>query len=655
MTSCQPGDEVVALAAGSLGSFVCTPAALVVPKPARLDFEDAATIPIAFLTAHYAVNHLGQLRSGERILIHSATGGVGLACVRLAQLLGAEIYATAGTDEKRRLLESLGVHRVMDSRSLSFRDEVMEATGGAGVDVVINSLAGEALARGLEILPPGGRFLELGMRDRLQGGQLPLRSLEDSRSFFLVDLAGLATKRPDYCGRLLRDTLDLFEAKQLAPLPKRVFGVGEVSEAFHHLARGRHIGKVVVRMDPGPVAVWPSTDPATCVRDDGTYVLTGGLGGLALAVARWLVGLGAKDLVLIGRSAPSDAARQAIEQMERGGARIRVDRFDVADAAAVDAAFARWADELPPVRGIVHAAGVLDDAILVKQSPARFRRVMAPKGEGAWNLHQASRDLDLDFFVLFSSAASMLGSAGQANYAAANQFLDSLAQYRRARNLPAVSINWGPWSDVGLAARPDRGGRLEVDGISSLTPALGVEALGRVLLANQTQVAVVNIDWNRWREAHPIVAQSTFFSNQGDATARPVDKDTMRSLLAAAPGEQLELVVNRLREHLAGVVRLPPSKIDSDQPLVTMGIDSLMAVELKNRVERDMGIALPLLQLVKGPSLSELAQSIVASLSGRTGSPAIASHTMTRAAGAKPSMLTLLAAKDERASSGGPP
>jgi NADPH:quinone reductase-like Zn-dependent oxidoreductase/acyl carrier protein len=578
---------------------------------------------VAFLTAHYALNQLAGLEPGERVLIHSATGGVGLAAMHLAREARAEIYATAGTDEKRRLLETLGVRRAMDSRSLSFADEVMEATGGEGVDVVVNSLAGEALARGLAILRPGGRFVELGKRDLLEGGRIPLRALEDSRSFFLADLSSLAEKRPEYCGRLLRETLRLFEDRMLPPLPRRVFPAKDLAEALHHMARGRHIGKVVIRMDQGSVPVAPPRDASALIRDDSTYVLTGGLGGIGLVVARWLVEKGARSLVLVGRTDPSAEAREAVAAMEGMGARVVVERLDVADGPSVSAAFARFRRELPPVRGIVHGAGVLEDGILLQQTPERFRAVMAPKVEGAWNLHRASLDAQLDFFLLFSSAASLLGSAGQSNYAAANQFLDALTHYRRARNLPAVSINWGPWSEVGLAARPDRGGRLEALGMKSLSPRQGVAALGRILLRDPSQVAAMSVDWREWREAYPLLAATPFFSRlEGGPAGREgaeAQDPTRARLLAESPENRLEILEGRLREHVAGVLRLTAARIDVDQPLVTMGIDSLMAVELKNRVERELGVAIPLLQLIKGPSVRDLARSLLGSMTGEEG------------------------------------
>jgi acyl carrier protein len=241
---------------------------------------------------------------------------------------------------------------------------------------------------------------------------------------------------------------------------------------------------------------------------------------------------------------------------------------------------------------------------------------MAPKVQGAWNLHRASLQLPLDFFLLFSSAASVLGSAGQSGYAAGNQFLDALAHYRRARQLPAVSINWGPWSEVGLAARSDRGGRLESAGIKSLSAREGIEALGRVLISNPSQVTVMGVDWPAWRAAQPVLAEAPFFSRLDGAVVGPpnTQNPARAELLTASPEERLQLLAERLRQHVASVLKLAPSKIELDQPLLALGIDSLMAIELKSRVEKELGIAIPLLQLIKGPSLTELARSIANSM-----------------------------------------
>jgi NADP-dependent 3-hydroxy acid dehydrogenase YdfG/aryl carrier-like protein len=532
----------------------------------------------------------------------------------------------------------------------------MEKTGGEGIDVVVNSLAGEAIERGLSILRPGGRFVELGKRDVLEGSKLPLRWLEDNRSFFAVDLSLLAKERPALAGELFTEAIREHEALGLPPLPLRVFEASALSEALRHLARAEHIGKVVVRMSDPEISVLPATDPSARIRDDATYVVTGGLGGLGLVVARWLVDRGARSLVLVGRSRHSDEAREAIGAMERSGARVRVETLDVSDADAIATCFERLRLEMPPVKGIVHAAGVLDDGVLLQQTPERYRRVMAPKVDGAWNLHRASLDLSLDFFVLFSSAASVLGSPGQSGYAAANAFLDGLAHNLRSKGLPAVSIDWGPWSEVGLAARPDRGGRLSLRGVESISPREGAEALSRILLGDAAQVSVLKVDWPEWFRLEPALVEASVLRKLAEeagghgassATATPSGKKA--EILAADPSRRAALLEDYLRQRVSDVVRLAAAKIDMDRPLLAMGIDSLMAVELKNRMERELGVALPLLQLIKGPSLSELARTVLSQLTGEGEAvslperePALADEE------SKSLLLSLLALKDKR-------
>ena len=605
VTEWSIGDEVVALAQPSLSSVVRTPISLIARKPSRLDFEEAAAIPIAFLAAHYALNHLARLQAGERVLIHSATGAVGLACLRLARDAGADVYATAGTVEKRRLLESLGVRRAMDSRSLSFADEVLEATDGQGVDVVVNSLPGEAMARGLAILRPAGRFIELGKRDAFEGGQLPLRALEDSRSFFLVDLGSLAAKRPEFCGMLFRQTLREFEEKDRAPLPMRVFAAKDLGEAFQHMARSRHIGKVVIRMDPAGVKLEPG-DASALIRDDAAYLVTGGLGRMGLAIGAWLIEKGASTLILADCVEPSLEARAAIQAMESAGARVIVERLDATDRAAVDACFATWARDVRPLRGIVHAASLSDDGSLVEQTSERFDRTVAHKMNGAWNLHRASLACAIDLFVLCSSVASVLGATGRSGSAAGNQFLDGLAHYRRAQGLPAISINWAPWPDAAMR------------GVRSLSSRAVGETLDRLLRADVPQIAVMNVDWQEWRASTPVVAKMPGFSRLNGAEVETIETQdlTRKQVLAMPPAERVTILADYLRDQAAGVLRLASAKIDLDAPLVALGIDSLMGIELKSRLERKLGVTIPLLQLIKGASLSELAHTLAGDISG---------------------------------------
>jgi phthiocerol/phenolphthiocerol synthesis type-I polyketide synthase C len=611
----QVGDGVIALAMDGVGSFVTTQACLVAAKPAHLSFEAAATVPIAFLTAYYALHELARLRHGERVLIHSAAGGVGLAAIEVAGWLGATVYATAGTPEKREHLHALGVQHVSDSRSLAFADEVLTATDGDGVDVVLNSLTGEAIAKGLAALRPYGRFLEIGKRDIYGHGRLRLWQLRHNASYIVIDLAQLIMDRPAYVGALLRDIVAYVEQGVFRPLPVRTFPVAETAAAVRSLAEGKQIGKVVVSVDqPVPPAVQPAQLPAR-FEADATYLITGGLGGLGRAVATWMAEQGAQHLVLMGRGPASKSAQKTLDALRAEGTEVVVARGDVARADQLAAVLESINASMPPLRGVVHAAGTLDDGILARLDERRLRDVMAPKVEGAWNLHALTRDAALDFFMLFSSAASLLGSPGQAHYAAANAFLDALAWHRRAEGRPALSINWGPWAEVGLASAPEQQRHLTQHGIEAMPVADGVRTLSYLLPRSATQVAVLRVDWARRRSElrrglnPPLIADllraPAGQPAAGDANGRGASLN--EALRRAGLQERRRLLQSYLRDQVAGKLGLTPSRLDIQLPLNQLGVDSLIAVELRSQIERDLGIVVPVVQLLDGPSVSALA------------------------------------------------
>jgi acyl transferase domain-containing protein/acyl carrier protein len=611
----EVGDGVIAFAPGCLGSFVTTDSTFVMPKPAHLGFEEAATLPIAFFTAHYALNHLGRLAEGERVLIHAAAGGVGQAAVRIAQRVGAEIFATAGSPAKRDFLRSLGIQHVMDSRSVDFADEVMELTGGEGVDVVLNSLAGEFIPKSLSTLRPGGRFLEIGKVDFLQHTRLDLWLLQSNVSFFAIDLSEYLLERPDLCKVILRESLQFFEEGSLEPLPFETFPISRAVDAFRHMAQAKHIGKVVVSLEVDEVSVVPSAERPP-VSPDGTYLVTGGAGGLGLSTAGWLVEQGARHLLLTGRSgAATEAALQAVAKMEADGVRVVVAKADVSDERQMAGVIEEVHRSMPPLRGVVHAAGILDDGVLLQLDEERFARVMAPKVSGAWNLHRLTLEDDLDFFVLFSSAASVLGSPGQGNYVAANAFLDALAHHRRALGMPALAINWGAWTEVGLATRSDRVEHLTRQGIMPFTPEQGLRLMERMLGRDFVQCMGIAMDWGKLLGSYlpPLLSRLSEEVLAGDG---PVKKDSSvrKNILAAGPGERRPLVEGFLVEQIAQVLRCSPSRVDAHLPLNRLGIDSLMAVELKNRVEDDLGTSVPVTALLQGPSLSQLATQLLEGL-----------------------------------------
>jgi NADPH:quinone reductase-like Zn-dependent oxidoreductase/acyl carrier protein len=626
--SLQVEDEVIAIAPSSFSRYVITTAPFVLPKPANLSFEEAATIPVAFMTAHYALSYLARLERDERVLIHAAAGGVGLAAVRLAQRVGAEIFATAGSPEKQEFLRSLGIEHIMSSRSLDFAAEVLDHTGGEGVDVVLNSLAGEFIPKSLSVLRANGRFLEIGKRDIYQNNQLEMGYLRKNISFHAIDLVPMFIERVEFCAAMLQELVGFFEDGSLQTLPFKLFPISEAESAFRYMAQANHIGKIVFSMHEEIVSVAPSAEGSALFRPDSTYLITGGLGGLGLAIARWMVEKGARHLALMGRSSASATAQEALDQMEKDGAQVLVITGDVSQEEQVANALAEIRQSLPPLRGVCHAAGVLDDGILLHLDQARFKKVLAPKMNGAWHLHKLTLNDPLDHFILFSSVASVLGSPGQGNYVAANAFLDSLANYRNSLGLPALAINWGAWSEVGLAAREDRSRHVTQQGMVPFTPEQGIRLMERILQDNPVQVTGLAVDWTKLPSAFSLPLLSKLTEEVAQQTGTNKSKQGKvgqfrEQLLAAAPEERQELVETFLKEQIARVLRSSPSNINLHQPLDSLGIDSLMGFELINRLEAELEVSIPIAILLKGPSPAELTRQLMDQLNIDTTQPMV--------------------------------
>jgi NADPH:quinone reductase-like Zn-dependent oxidoreductase/acyl carrier protein len=614
------GDPVMTAAPGALRTNLTIDSQFVVRKPDHIDFEEAATIPIAFLTAYYSLNHLGRMRAGDRVLIHAAAGGVGLAAIQLAQRAGAEVYATAGTPAKRDLLRALGVKHVMDSRSLAFAKEVSELTGGQGVDIILNSLAGEAIPKSLSVLSAYGRFIEIGKRDIYEDSKLGLRPFRNNLSLFAVDLDKLCAQRPDLVQSLLHDVMQGLEDGSLQPLPHRVFSTADVVGAFRYMAQAKHTGKVVVSMRDEVVAT-PQAPGSLTLRDDGTYLITGGLGGFGLAVAQWLVQQGARYLVLAGRSgASSPAAEAGIRAMQEAGVTVAVAKADVTQESQVVAVLADVRQSMPPLRGVIHAAMVLDDALLMQLNEERMYKVMAPKMIGAWNLHTQTLTDPLDFFVSFSSFASVIGNPGQANYVAANAFLDALAYHRRLRGLPALTVNWGAVSGVGYVAQnPEFGQKLEHVGVKSLPAQQLLETLHALLQHKAVQVGVGHINWPQLAKIH-LIQISPRFAHLTEATLADDGEgegaSLVDALLAVGPAERQQFLSAQIRDQLARVLGMSPEKVDIEQPLLNLGLDSLMAVEIGNQIQAMVGVDVPAMKFMEGLSIAGLSTYVIEQLSG---------------------------------------
>nr|CCE88378.1 polyketide synthase [Sorangium cellulosum] len=617
VTEFAPGQEVIALGPRAFGSRMLARSEFVVSKPASLGWEQAATVPVVFLTAYYALEHVARLQKGERVLIHAGAGGVGLSAIQWAKHVGAEIFATAGSEEKRAYLRELGVAHVLDSRSLSFAEEVKRITQGEGVDVVLNSLSGEFISASLELLRDHGRFVEIGLRDYYENKQLGLRPFLRNLSFSLVDLRGMMAQGPERIGALLRELVGRFESGTLRPLPVQSFPASRATEAFAHMAQAKHIGKIALSLKDAEAQVAPlRREAAIALRADRSYLITGGLGGLGLSLARWLVEQGARHLALVGRRGPGPEAQQAIREMEEAGAQVLVASADVSRRDEVERLFARVEERLPPLCGIVHAAAVLDDHTLLEQSEESFRRVFGPKALGAWHLHALSEGRALDFFVMYSSASALFGSPGQGNYAAANALLDALARERERRGLRSMSIQWGVFAEVGLAAAQDnRGKRLSSRGMGSFTPVEGLEALRRLLLNPRAEVGVVRFDPRQWLELYPgtsgppflaeVMAEDTSHRGAG-AAPRALER-----LKSAPAGERPALLERHLLEQAGSVLRLDPSKMDRAASLQSLGMDSLMSLELRNRLEASLGIRLSATILFTYPTAGALAEHLL--------------------------------------------
>ncbi|WP_019548883.1 type I polyketide synthase [Streptomyces sulphureus] len=606
VTGVGVGDRVVAVAFHSFASHVVTRQELVVPLPDGLDPVAAAALPTAYGTAWYGLMEAGRLKPDDRVLIHTASGGVGLAAVSVALTHGARVYATAGSEAKRRFLRDLGVERVMDSRSLTWADELREATEGRGVDIVLNTLPGAALRLGLESLAPGGRFIELGKRDINDDHRLGLLPFSRALTFTAVDFDLLTRACPDAVGRILRETVTAVAEGKLARLPCEEYRLERSTDAFRAMAAAEHIGKLVVTMGeelPDRVLVQPGTVPFA--RPDGAYAISGGLTGIGLATARRLAERGAGALVLNGRGAPSERASREVEEIRALGTRVEVVTGDIAEPGTAPRMVAAANKEGQRLRGVVHSAAALDDAAVLQQDGERLRRAWRPKAVGAWRLHAATEGEDLDWWAGYSSTASLLGAAGQANYAAACAYLDGLAEWRARRGLPALSVAWGPWESVG-------GGQdLAERGYRMLSPASGFAAMERLLSQNRTRCGVFDFALDTWFASSPAAADSPLYEHYRsaeDGGGRDLGPALPLALAAAPDGAaRRELLEAELTEHLQAVLRLGTLPVDPSAPLSTFGIDSLGALELRNRLETSLDIPLPATLVWAHPTLAALA------------------------------------------------
>ena len=627
-----PGDRVFGIAAFGLATHTLARAGDVRRIPLDLSFDEAATLPVVFMTAWHALKNVARMRAGERILIHAGAGGVGMAAIQIAHHLGAEVIATAGSPIKRALLETLGVKHVIDSRRADFADAVMELTDRRGVDVVLNSLAAEAIPMGLSCLAEFGRFIEIGKRDIYQNTRIPLWPLRRNASFHVVAMDAVFSGDEELARQLLEEIAEMVEQGALSPLPFRSFPACRIDAAFRLMAQGKHVGKVVVAFPERFVLRRGEPPaPAFAVKQNGCYLITGAFGGFGKVLALWLVECGARHLVLTSRSgAATPDAEAFVQNLRERGVEVRVVRADVGSAEDVVRLVAEIREGDHPLRGVFHLAMVIDDAPLASLTRERMRNVMAPKSHGAWLLHKETRGMELDCFVMFSSVSSIFGNPAQGNYAAANAFLDSLAHHRRALGLPALTVNWGVLGGEGYVARNERVAEfLARQGTTPISPGEVVALLESFLATGIAQVMAIRVDWAKWRQffrglqENPLL-QDIFASGVESQEATGASSDWRLKIESAPPEEREGIIAQAVRDVVGSVLRVKPESLRDDQPLTDLGLDSLMGAEIENSIESAIGVGLPPTSLMRARTIGQIATLIAGHMGGTTvgGSPA---------------------------------
>ncbi|MFI2213278.1 SDR family NAD(P)-dependent oxidoreductase [Streptomyces sp. NPDC020141] len=587
------GDRVVACGPGALASHLTVRADHARPVPETLADDEAAALPLPLVIARHALTDLGRLEPGETVLVHTAGDGLGIAAARTARALGARVLAADAHEEGRARFAAAGFTGVLDSADPFWHQRVREAAGGLGVDLVLGPLAADALGSDLELLAPGGRFVDTG--GATPGRTLGLDALRGGIALAAVDADALIRTRPDRFARLLAEAWESVADGAQPPLPVHRRPFAEAARALRDLPRGERVVVADPRSVTGAV---PEPLPDGRPRANGTYLITGGLGALGLSLAEHLAGAGAGGLVLLGRSAPGAGAERRIQALRAAGTRVETARCDIGDRAALDAVLTRVRAELPPLRGVVHAAGVLDDATVTGVTSAQLDSVLTPKADGARHLDAATEGDPLDFFVLFSSAAALVGNPGQAVYAAGNAFLDAVAESRRRRGRTALSVQWGPFAGIGLAADAGglRGARLAERGMGGITPEEAWPALLRLLERDETVVGQVPIDLRQWFDAYPDTAALPSWERLAAARdggpAAGSGAGLRARLRTAPPGDRAALVADAVRDLAGRVLRIDPAALDGGTPFKALGLDSLMSLELRNLLEAATGLKL---------------------------------------------------------------
>lgn len=583
------GDDVIVWHSGCLASDVIVDQQWLVSMPSELSYLQAAVIPTVFMTAYHALYNLAELKRGDRILIHAAAGGVGQAAVQIAKHVGAEIYATS-SKAKWPHLESQGINFLMDSRSLKFTEEIFEHTSGNGVDVVLNSLSGEYIRHSIDALGHGGRFVEIGKIGIWSQAQMS--SYRSDVNYYPFELGEGDTGGSENYRALMSRVLRDFVSGIMNLPPIREFDVSDVKQAFRFLASGKSIGKVALS--------FPDSCASTkkqAISQGGCYLITGAFGGIGLRLAQWLADKGASRIVLLGRSKPDENAKAQIEGISDGECDVEICIGDVSSYTEMKSIIDKEYENSRHLSGIFHCAGTLEDGILLKQSEISFAKVFKPKVDGARVLHKLTKGKELEHFVCFSSISSVFDGAGQSNYAAANAYLDGLMHYRHQQNLPSLSINWGGWSGSGMTASLLSEKKISADNLLQEQEAFS--ALEKLLIGSQTQAVVVRMGNRLESECGPLFDELQELDEGGIVDSLEINK-----VIAMNPENSfVENALQYIQTEISEVLGINSAdEISAESEFSDMGIDSLMLIELKNRVQAGIGENLPIGQFFANPT-----------------------------------------------------
>lgn len=628
----KPGDKVLAIASNSFDSQVVVDQRLVVPinefqtTQYELTRLQAATLPVAYVTAAYSLLSLANLQAGETVLIHNASGGVGLAAIQIALGRGALVLATASQPKQQAVLEA-GAEAVYDSRDVDFAEQILADYGEGVVDVVLSALPRNMQQASLMLLNAGSRFVDIGKGQSLSDEEFS--ELAPYVQLHRLDLVALCQQQPDTVQQELCRMVDKVREGAWAPLPLTVFSRTDIVDGFRTLQRAEHIGKVIIA-DPELASnqVYPASNAPARICGDKTYLITGGLGALGLLTAEWLIGQGARSLCLVSRKANTDLPEfdRLRHLSKETGTVLRVEALDITDRSALHGLIESIQQGSAPLTGVLHAAGVLSDSLMATMTADQLRQVLSPKVDGGWLLHELTQDIPLDCFVLFSSAAGVMGSPGQINHAAANGFLDGLARHRRQTGLPALSLAWGAWSEVGSALKYQRGdGVSGLPGVGTIEPQSGINMLSSLWSDAHADTAILPIDWKQCLQLPQLARQALFASLFADSIADPLAvipvqgpqaastrSNIAKQLTALSGDEQTNCLQHYLIQSVAASLGLNEAELDVETGMFELGLDSLTALELKNRLQVDLGLQLPSTVLFDYPNIRALVQYLLA-------------------------------------------